>query len=171
MIIAMRVFFRTVWIAAALCSCSNAPKQSGAVAPLPAHLIASDGSLVPGAPEPEVVRLVKIENVGAEKHVTVGNVAGDYVLVCNLEVNNAEKFALHSCLSPQPQKDYLLFREGTKWKVNGGQHPIDLKFFQDWSVSYNDGENVGLMLAKSKEPGEDFGVYWLQSWTVKSPAR
>jgi hypothetical protein len=113
---------------------------------------------------------VKIEDAGLEKHVTVGNVAGDYVLVCNLEVNNSEKFALHSCLSPKPQRDYLLFREGTKWQVNGAEHPIDLKFFQDWSVSYTGGENVGLMLAKSKEPGGDFGVYWLLSWTAKSSA-
>jgi hypothetical protein len=166
----MRVLSHIVWIAAFLCAaCSNA-KQPGSLVPLPAHAIASDGTPVAGAPEPEVVHLVKIENVNSEKRVTVGNTAGDYVLVCNLEFNNSERFALHSCLSPKPQRDYLLFRDGTKWKVNGAEHPIDLKFFQDWSISYNDAENVGLMLAKSKEPGENFGVYWLQSWTAKSPA-
>jgi hypothetical protein len=166
----MRVSPHVIWIAAVLSSCSNPPIKPEAIAPIPAHLIASDGTPVPGAPEPEVVHLVKIEDAGLEKHVTVGNVAGNYVLVCNLEVNDAEKFALHSCLSLQPQKDYLLFRENAKWKVNGAEHPIDLKFFQNWSVSYSRGENIGLMLAKSKEPGETFGVYWLQSWTAKSPA-
>ncbi len=162
----MRVFSYAAWIAALLCACSNAPKESGTVAPLAAHLIPSDGIPVPGGPEPEVVRLIKIEDARLEKHVTVGNSVGDYVLVCNLEVNG-EKHVIKSCLSPQPQKYYLLFRENTKWKV--AQDPLTLKFFQDFAVSYNNAENIALMLAK-REPGEEYGVYWLLSWTAKNSA-
>jgi len=127
-------------------------------------LLPSDGKPVSGAPEPEVVQLVKIEDTGIEKHVTVGNIAGDYVLVCNLDVNKPDKSLIRSCLSPQPQKNYLLFRENTKWRV--AQDPLTLKFFQDFSVSYNNAENIALMLAK-RESGEEYGVYWLQSWTAR----
>ncbi len=74
-------------LAATLCSCGKTPEPSGAVQPPPAHLVSSDEVPVSGAPEPEVVQLKKIEDVGEMKHVTVGNVAGDYVLVCNLDAN------------------------------------------------------------------------------------
>ena len=161
----MRVSLIVVW-AALLSACSNAPKGPGTVAPLAAHLIPSDGTPVPGAPEPEVVRLIKIEDTRLEKHVTVGNSVGDYVLVCNLEVND-EKHAIKSCLSPQPHKYYLLFRENTKWRV--AQDPLTLEFFEDFSVSYNNAENIALMLAK-RESGEEYGVYWLRSWTAKPSA-
>lgn len=101
--------------------------------------------------------------------MTVGNVAGDYEIVCNSDANDAEKFGIHSCLSPKPQENYLLFRENTKWQINGAKEPISLKFFQDWSVSYNKGENVGLMpAAKDNGSSEPFGVYWLLSWKARS---
>jgi hypothetical protein len=48
------------------------------------------GAAVSGAPEPEVVRLRKIETAGVEKHVTVGSAAGDYILVCNEGANKKE---------------------------------------------------------------------------------
>jgi hypothetical protein len=148
----------------ALCSCSTTQKPSSAVAPS-AHLIASGGKPVAGAPEPEVVQLEKIEEIDSTKHVSVGNSGGTYVLVCNLaaDKDNAAK----SCLSPLPQQDYLLFRENTKWLFDGAKEPMTLQLMQDFAVSYNNAENVGLQAASPKvSPG--FGVYWLLSWTAKS---
>jgi len=48
-----------------------------------AATVASDGTAVTGAPAPEVVQLTKMEEVDLKKYVTVGNVAGEYVLVCD----------------------------------------------------------------------------------------
>jgi hypothetical protein len=166
----MRVSFAVVWTPIILCACSNPPKQPAPVTPLSAHIIASDGTPVVGAPEPEVVQLVKIENTGNQKHVIVGNVAGDYEIICNLDANKSEESAIQSCLSPPPQKNYLLFRENTKWQIKGAKEPISLAFFQNWSVSYPKGENVGLLPANTNEAPNQFGVYWLLSWTAKSPA-
>jgi hypothetical protein len=152
-----------------LCSCGSGPKAPESAIPLTAHLVPADGTSVPDAPEPEVVQLTRIETVGIEKHVTVGNAAGEYVLICLEDVNDEEKHTIPSCLSPRPSQNYLLFRANTKWLVNGAKAPIDLAFMQDWSVKYNRGENVGLMPAK-KSDGEAFGVYWLSSWTEKKAA-
>lgn len=121
---------------------------------------------MPGAPEPEVVRLKGIETIESEKHVIVANAAGEYVLVCSEQANGTDQ-AIHSCLSPRPEQDYLLFRENTKWLVKGAKEPLTLAFMQDWSVKYNRGENVGLKSAKKS--GEDFGMYWLLSWTQQNP--
>lgn len=110
-----------------------------------------------------------IEAVGGEKHVTVGNVAGDYVLVCNEEVNEKEKHTIPSCLSPRPQMNYLLFRASTKWKLKDSKDPMTLAFMQNFTVSYNHSENIGLVPTKDDNPDEPFGVYWLLSWTAKSP--
>ena len=156
----------TLLLAATLCSCWSAPKPSEPAIPLAAHLVPSDGTPVSGAPEPEVAQLKKIETTDGEKHVTVQNVAGEYVLVCVEAANDKEKHPIQSCLSPRPQQNYLLFRENTKWLVNGAKNPINLAFMQDWSVTYNRGENIGLMAAK-KTDAEEFGVYWLLSWTEK----
>lgn len=160
----------TLLLVASLCSCSNASGPSGPVIPLAAHLVSSDGTPVSGAPEPEVVQLRKIETTDNEKHVRVENVAGEYVLVCVEAANDKEKHVIQSCLSPRPPQNYLLFRENTKWLVNGAKTPINLAFMQDWSVTYNRGENIGLMSAK-KSDAEEFGVYWLLSWTGKNSAR
>jgi len=129
--------------------------------------VTSDGSPVAGAPEPEVVQLRKIEEVGQTKHVTVGNAAGDYVLVCNLSVN--KDYGVKSCLSPRPQTDYLLLKEKTKWLKKGAKDPISLSFMEEFSVSYNDSENIGLLPARDFD-SEAFGVYWLLSWTAASPS-
>jgi hypothetical protein len=149
-----------------LLSCS-APKPPEPAKPLLAHS-ADDGSPVPDAPEPEVVQLRNIEAAGGEKHVTVGNVAGDYVLVCNEEVNEKEKHVIPSCVSPKPGMNYLLFRANTKWKLKGAKEPMTLAFMQDFTVSYNHSENIGLVTAKDDTGNELFGVYWLLSWTAKS---
>ncbi len=160
---------RTVLVVfcAVLCACSNAPKPSGAVVPPLAHLVTSDGTPVAGAPEPEVVQLKKIEMLDQMVHVTVGNVSGDYVLVCSPDAN--KEHGVRSCLSPRPQRDYLLFRASAKWLIKGAGEPMSLQFMQDWSVSYNGGENVGLLPARKSED-EVFGVYRLLSWTARRSA-
>ena len=159
----------TLLIVMIICSCSTAPKPSEPATPLAAHLVTSEGKPVAGAPEPEVVQLKKIETIDGEKHVTVGNVAGEYVFVCVDEANDKEKYAIQSCLSPRPQQDYLLFQTHTRWLINGAKEPMNLKFMQDWSVAYKRGENIGLLPA-TKSDTEQFGVYWLLSWTGRSPA-
>ena len=152
-----------------LCSCGSGHKAPEPAIPVAAHLVPADGTPVPDAPEPEVVQLTRIETVDTEKHVTVGNAAGEYVLVCSEEANDEEKQTIPSCLSPRPSQNYLLFRGNTKWLNNGAKAPIDLAFMQNWSVKYNRGENIGLMSAK-KSGGESFGVYWLLSWTERKPS-
>jgi hypothetical protein len=147
-------------------SCSG-PKPSEPAKPLLAHSVDPDGSAVPNAPEPEVVQLRNVEAVRGEKHVTVGNVAGDYVLVCNEAAN--EK-AIPSCISPRPQMNYLLFRANTKWLTKGAKKPVtmDLAFMQGWTVSYNNSENIGLLQTGDRKADDPWGVYWLLSWTAKS---
>jgi hypothetical protein len=132
--------------------------------PLAAHQITSDGTPVPDAPEPEVVQLKKIEETNGEKRVTVGNDAGDYVLMCEEEVNKESEHPIPSCLTPRPQVDYLLFKSATKWQITGAKEPMTLKFMQDFTVSYNNAENIGLLSAHKSN--EVFGVYKLLSWTA-----
>jgi hypothetical protein len=147
-----------------LCSCSDAPKSTKALTPPTAQSIGSDGSPVQNAPQPEVVQLIKVETVDGITHSTVGNVAGEYVLVCNPDANKDS--GVHSCLAPRAQRDYLLFRKDTKWLMKEAKQPLSLSFMQDFSVTYNKGENIGLLPARNTD-GESFRVYWLLSWTAK----
>jgi hypothetical protein len=150
---------------AGLGACASTPKSVVApTTPVSAHSIDSDGSPVFGAPEPEVVQLKSVETTHTELHVMVGNAAGDYALVCNLNANKDEQ---QNCFAPQPQRNYLLFRKNTKWLNKAAKEPIDLAFMQDWSVFYGNDENIGLMPAKGLE-GESFEVFWLSSWTAKT---
>jgi hypothetical protein len=64
---------------------------------------------------------------------------------------------------------YLLFRANTKWLVKGAKEPITLSFMQDYTVSYNNSENIGLIKAKERSFEEPPGVYWLLSWKAKNP--
>jgi hypothetical protein len=41
---------------------------------------------------------------------------------------------------------------------------------QDYTVTYNRGENIGLISAQTSDH-EDVGVYWLLSWTAKAAPR
>jgi hypothetical protein len=148
----------------ALCSCSSIPDVTPANAPL-AHSVASNGQAVSGAPEPEVVQLSQIEDVEQERHVTVGNAAGDYVLVCTPV--GYDGGAIPSCVSPRPQRNYLLFRENTRWLVSGEKDPISLQSIQRVAVNYNRPQNVVLVPAQ-KTDGEPPGVYWILSWKAKS---
>ena len=147
-----------------LSACSHTPKSPDVPMPLIAHLTDADGTPVPNAPEPEVVQLKSVETVDRTLHVTVGNTAGDYVLVCNLDANT--EVGPKSCTAPNPQRNYLLFRSNTKWLIKGAQEPMSLEFMQNWSVKYNDAENIGLLKAKTSKE-ENFRVFWLSSWTAK----
>jgi hypothetical protein len=42
---------------------------------------------------------------------------------------------------------------------------MSLESMQNWSVKYNNAENIGLLPAKSSK--EDIRVFWLSSWTAK----
>lgn len=144
----------------ALCRCSHAPKTGE---PLTAgSLVDPGGRPVPNAPEPEVVQLKKVEMVDREIQVTMSNIAGDYLLVCNPDANRE---VIQSCLAPRPQQNYLLFRQDTKWQINGAKEPISLHFMQDFSVSYNGKENIGLLPTKPVG-NESFRLFWLRSWTA-----
>jgi hypothetical protein len=58
-----------------------------------------------------------------------------------------------------PGKDYFVFSKTTRWQFPGATKVATLKFFQDFSVTYNDQENVALV--PSDGP---FGMYTLDSW-------
>jgi hypothetical protein len=147
-------------------ACSHTTTKSPDVSkPLIAHLTDTDGAPVLNAPEPEVVQPKSVQTVDRTLRVTVGNTAGDYVLVCNLDANT--EVGPKSCSAPNPQRNYLLFRGNTKWLVKGAQDPIDLQFMQNYSVRYNDAENIGLLPAKASKE-EYFRVFWLLSWTASS---
>jgi hypothetical protein len=151
-----------------LCGCSDIPKPLEVHVPLPAHLIDADGTPVQGAPEPEVVQLESVETIQGTLHVTVGNAAGDYALVCDLDAN--KEVEIQSCLAPLPERNYLLFHKNSKWLIKGAQKPVNLEFMQGFSVKYNEGENIGLLPAKNLQ-GEGFRLFWLSSWTTKRTFR
>jgi hypothetical protein len=152
----------------ALSACSQSPKKAETTAPMPAHLTDADGTPVPGSPEPEIVQLKSIEMVEGALHVTVGNIAGDYVLVCNPGAN--KDAATDNCAAPFPRENYLLFRKSTKWLINGAKEPLTIEFMQDWSVTYNNKENIMLWPAKKSE--HEFGrMFWLLSWTARQPIK
>jgi hypothetical protein len=150
-----------------LIGCSSKENREK-LAPIPSNAVVNPvgGTPVAGAPVPEIVQLKKIEEIGETKQVTVGNFAGDYLLACSLAANTDHP--VKSCLSPSPRVDYLLFRENTKWLISGGKEPMSLSFMENWSVSYNNAENVGLISANHAN-GEAFGVYRLLSWTAARP--
>jgi hypothetical protein len=109
-----------------------------------------DQELIP----PETVRAEEMRIVSGVKLLTVGNTQGHYHLSCNAKVD--------SCVTPMPGADYLLFSKETRWKMPLAKGCCaTLQFFQDYSISYKDQENVALV--PSNGPG--FGIYILESWS------
>ncbi len=106
---------------------------------------------------PEIVRSKQVQIDHEIKTVTVGNANGDYVLSCNMKAEN--------CQTPTPGKNYYVFNKTTKWKFSGATGYVTLKWFQDWSVSYPNGENIALVPSDGGQP-EEIGMYWLSSWTA-----
>ncbi len=129
-------------------SCSSSPpKQS-----VNAVKAASDSTVVQPDPQrqPESEE-VRIEN--GLKTLTVGNSHGHYHLWCNIKAN--------ACVTPMPGKDYLVFSKTTRWRFGASKEVATLKFFQDFSVIYNNQENIALV------PADDgpFGTYARLSWS------
>jgi hypothetical protein len=114
-------------------------------------------------PMPETVRSKKVSIEGSGvKTLTVGNANGDYILFCNTKASN--------CLTPVPTRDYYVFDDNTKWKMPGAKDYITLKWVQDWTVKYNQAENIALFPVEGGAP-EEIGVYGLSSWRAVEQAK
>src|SRR4051812_6242875 len=78
--------------------------------------------------QPEIVKVERTATSLEAKTVVVGNAIGRYTLTCNPKAGG--------CLTPSPGQDYYLFKKQTRWKMPGATQIIDLKFVQDWTVTY-----------------------------------
>src|SRR5262249_54949616 len=103
---------------------------------------------------PEVVRLESVRVEDDVKTVTVGNANRHYSLFCNVKADG--------CITPERGKNYLLFNANTRWKMPGAKDFLTLAVMQDWTVKYNQGENIGLIPEKSGA----FGVFFLTELAV-----
>jgi hypothetical protein len=107
---------------------------------------------------PEIVQVEVVRADADSKFVVVGNEKGSYRLSCNLKAGG--------CLTPVPGRAYYVFDKSTRWKMPGATEIIGLAFVQDWTVSYKQGENIGLVPKDSGGPGE-LGMYMLETWIAK----
>jgi len=117
-------------------------------------LVSAVAASAQGLVAPEVVRLENVKIDGDVKNVYVGNTKNHYVLFCNVKAAG--------CMTPIADKNYLLFTKETRWKVPGAKDFITLTFVQDWTVKYNEGENVGLVPEESGGP-DSLGMYLLDT--------
>jgi hypothetical protein len=99
---------------------------------------------------PEVVQLENLQEDGDMRVVYVGNSTNHYFLYCNMKAAG--------CIKPKENKNYLLFNSNTRWKMPGAKDFITLAFVQDWTVKYNQGENIGLV---SQDADGDMGMFIL----------
>jgi hypothetical protein len=109
---------------------------------------ASAQNLVP----PEVVQLENMLVEGDIRTVYVGNTNNHYLIYCNTKASGG-------CITPEENKNYLLFKANTRWKMPGAKDFLTLAFIQDLTIKYNQGENVGLVAEDGK--GEDLGLFIL----------
>jgi hypothetical protein len=91
---------------------------------------------------PDVVRLENVRVDDDIKIVTMGNAKGHYTLICNVKAD--------SCITPERNKNYLLFNKHTRWKMPGAKEFLTLTGVQDWTIKYNQGENIGLVPEDAK---------------------
>jgi len=105
---------------------------------------------------PEIVQLEKVRIENDVKTLIVGNAKARYLLMCSMKAQG--------CITPAASKNYLLFNKETRWRRPGATGFISLQFMQDWTVSYNDAENIGLL----PEESDVFGVYWLDKKITKT---
>jgi hypothetical protein len=75
------------------------------------------------------------------------------VLFCNVKTDG--------CVTPKENKNYLLFDGKTRWKMPGATDFITLSFVQEMTVTYNKGENIGLV---PQDVDGDFGMFVLDPW-------
>jgi len=144
------------------CSCSStvtkpehaATIQTPSSQPSPnAQPKAQDGQ------EPEIVRVERVINGPHQvKVVLVGNKNGQYSLSCDSDAEG--------CVTPTPGVDYYVITKDTNWRLEGATEPMTLKFIQDFTVSYNKAENIGLVAVDVNKRGR-VAIYWLNSWTGK----
>jgi hypothetical protein len=99
---------------------------------------------------PEVVRLQSVRVDGDIKIVTLGNTKGHYTLICNVKAD--------ACITPERNKNYLLFNGSTRWMMPGAKEFLTLAGIQDWTIKYNQGENIGLVPEDAKG---DLGMFLL----------
>jgi hypothetical protein len=98
------------------------------------------------------LEIVQVENIfeeGGMRTVYIGSANNHYLLYCNTEASGG-------CIKPEENKNYLLFNANTRWKMPGAKDFLTLAFIQDWTVKYNQGENVGLFAEDGKG---DLGLF------------
>jgi hypothetical protein len=113
---------------------------------------------------PQIVRVEKIDIRNGVKYLQVGNSNGTFSIAGNQEQEN--------CITPAPETDYFLFTKQTRWRFSGAKGFATLELFQNWSIRYNNEENIALVPAIRDKNGEwricgDWGIYWLESWRAK----
>ena len=153
-------------LTAAMLSCKSqapTPPVAAATQPTPAKPALPKDENGAELPMPEIVhsKQVRIEPRDL-KTVIVGSEKGEYNLFCNTKAAN--------CLTPVPARDYYVFNDNTKWKMPGAKDHISLKWIQDWTVKYNQSENIALMPVEGGAP-EEIGVYGLSSWKAVEQAK
>jgi hypothetical protein len=97
---------------------------------------------------PEVVRLENLQIEDNVKTVYVGNANKHYVLFCNVKTDG--------CITPEENKDYLLFNKDSRWMMPGATNFLTLALMQELTVTYNQGENIGLI---AKDGSSDIGMF------------
>jgi hypothetical protein len=109
------------------------------IAPLPSlMLLSATAASAQNLVAPEVVQLENLQVEGDMQTVYVGNANNHYLLYCNIK-------APAGCITPEENKNYLLFNANTRWKMPGAKDFLTLAFIQDWTIKYNQGENIGLV--------------------------
>jgi hypothetical protein len=103
---------------------------------------------------PEIVRFENVRVDGDVKTVTMGNAKGHYSLSCNVKADG--------CITPKPNKNYLLVNKDTRWKIPGARDFITLASVQNWTVKYNKGINIGLVPEQKGGP-DKLGMFLLDT--------
>jgi len=114
---------------------------------LPTAAAAQD--LVP----PEIVRFESMRIEGDQKTVEMGNAANHYSLYCKVKVVGR--------ITPEPDKNYLLFDKSTRWKMPRAKDLITLQFVQEWTVKYDQGESIGLVAEPGNNTKDSLGMFLL----------
>jgi hypothetical protein len=112
-------------------------------------LVSATAASAQNAVPPEVVQLENVLVEGDMRTVYVGNASNHYLLYCNIKADAG-------CITPDENKNYLLFDSNTRWKMPGAKDFLTLAFIQDWTIKYNQGENVGLVPEDGKG---DLGLF------------
>jgi hypothetical protein len=109
-----------------------------------------------GVVPPEIVRAENVHIENGLKTVAVSNANGRYLLSCYIEALG--------CMTPAPGENYFLVNKNTRWKKLGATEFTTLAVVQDWTSTYNNAENIGLV-PEGGGRGSGLGVYMLESWT------